>query len=180
RLRMKFQEDAVGACCDGCFRDHRDAGAAAASRRALRAGIGAWKLHGMRCIDRDGCAELLHFVEGKHVDDQIVVAEGCSTLAEDRHVRRCRFRDLGKNVAAIPWREELAFLYMKKTTCLLRRARRGNDQVRLAAEKCRYLNEIGNGSNRLRLFDLMNVGTDRNIEALLHFSEHRKTVLQPR
>src|SRR3990167_3077790 len=177
---MELEEDTVCTRSDGSFRYHGNAIGPPARRRALPARIGARKLRGMRRIDRDRRAELFHLVESEHVDDEVVVAEGCAALAKDRHVGCRRLRDLGKDVAAIPGCKELALLHMKQAARLVRRARGRDHEVRLTAKERRYLHKIGNLGNCLRLRLFVDVGADRNVEALLHFRKHCEAVLEAR
>jgi len=60
----------------------------------------------------------------------------------------------------------------------VRRPRRRDDEIGLADEESRQLHQIGNGGDRFCLLRFMEIGADRNVEALLHFGEHREALFE--
>ena len=101
-----------------------------------------------------------------HVGDQRVVAERHAALG-DEHVRIAGAEQLGHHVLHVPGREELALLDVDR----LAGARRGHQQIGLAAEEGRDLQEVDRFGDRSAMLGLMHVGGDRKAGALFDLGE---------
>ena len=135
---------------------------------AARAVPLAPRLHdGVGRIEDDRAADPGHDRQGAHVADQGVVAEGDAPLRR-QGVRVAGAADLGDHVRHVAGREELALLDVDRPPGL----GGGDQQVRLAAEKGRDLQDVHRFGDRRTLFPFVDVGEDRQAEALADFGEN--------
>ncbi|MNC88444.1 hypothetical protein D3C83_42590 [compost metagenome] len=127
----------------------------------------------MRYVEHDGVAELAQHRQRPHVDDEIVVAEADAPLGHE-HVPVARAGHLGNGVAQVVRREKLSLLDVDRST----RPRGGHEQVRLAREERRNLQDVGDGGRGCRLRGLVDVGEDGQPRVRLHPCQHGQALVQ--
>ncbi len=120
----------------------------------------------------DGQAFLAHPVERAHVGDQVVVAEGGAALG-DEEAFAAEGAHLAGDVDGIPRGEELAFFHVHRAAGL----GGGFEQVGLAAEKGRDLQQVDVFGGDVGLFGGVDVGGDGDLEFLGDFTEDAATFL---
>ena len=125
--------------------------------------------HGMGRVEHDRVAGLRHDRQRAHVDDQRVVAEARAALAQQDLLVAGR-GDLCGDVLHVPRRQELALFDVDR---LAGRARR-QQQIGLAAEKSRDLQDIDDFGHRRALFAFVHIGQHRQPGRLAHFGEDRQ------
>src|SRR4029077_15872412 len=107
--------------------------------------------------------------------NQIVIAERYPAFGEQDLVvpRRANFF---YDVADVPWREKLPFLYVRNFSLLSNR----NNEVRLSAEKRGDLENVSDRLDRCHLFPLVNVRQHRHSDFFLYLGENFQPFLQTR
>ena len=110
--------------------------------------------------------ELAHDGQRTHVDDEIVVSERSSALGEEDLVV-ARLANLGNGMTHVPGRNELAFLDVHGATGLSS----SYEQIGLAAEKRRNLEDIGDFRNAPDVDGFMNVGEHRNMHCICDLAQ---------
>ena len=155
---MDLQEDAVGAGDDAGGGHQRDE-----ARVAARDAVGAARaLHRVGGVHHHRAAAIPHQRDGAEVDHQVVVAEEAAALGEHdaavaglRHLAHGQ-RDVGRA-------HHLALLDVQRQAS----AGGGDQQVGLAAEEGRDLDDRQHRGGLLRLPGLVDVGEDRHPDLLL-------------
>src|SRR5208337_5642517 len=71
RFRMSFDEDPVSSCRHRRARKRRDK----TPLTTRRGPLSARKLNAVRCVKYDRTVEIRHYLDGTHIDHQIVIAE---------------------------------------------------------------------------------------------------------
>ena len=161
-VAVHLHEDAVNAHAHGGI-GQNGSQLAIAARGAAEA---ARALHGVGGVENDGAAVLLHPVHAAHVDDEVVVAEGGAALAE--HVlRAAEGIHLLADVLAVPRGEKLAFFDVDGAPGF------GADlqQVALAAEEGRHLEQVDVLGRTRGLRFGVHVGHHRDLQLLADFGE---------
>ncbi len=145
---------------------------------ALAAGLcpaAARQLHAVRCVKHHRIPETAENRERPHVHDQIVIAERRPALSQhDPPVSA--LLDLFHRVRHFERRQKLSFLHVHDFACL----GGGNQQIRLPAEKRRYLQHIDHAAGLGRLRLRVHVGQHRHADLLFHLGQHLEALLQPR
>src|SRR5216683_3787580 len=119
--------------------------------------------------------ELAHDGQRAHVHDQIVVAETRSSLGH-KHLTIPGITALVDSVLHVPGRNELPLLDVHRTPA----ERRRHNQVGLAAEKCRNLQNVDNLSDGSHVGRLMHIGEHRNVHFVFHLFQNAQAFLDPR
>ena len=168
---MNLEEPACGAKGFGghCHLRHVAAvahGLAVAGRRTLHT-VGAVHNH---CGDN-----LLHLGDVAEIHHQIVVAEATAPFGEPS-LSRAAIEGFLHRIAHVAAREELGFLDVDR----LSRLGRCEQQVGLAAEEGRNLDNIAYLPHRLCLPTLMNVGGDTQSILVLHVAQHLQSLVDAR
>ena len=132
-------------------------------------------LHGVGGIEHHGAAELLHPVHAAHVHDEVVVAEGSAAFAEHVLIAAEGFH-LFADVLAVPGSEELALLDVDRASGL----GAGFQQVALAAQESRYLEQVNILGGVFGLLLGVHVGHHRALELLADFGEDTAAFLNAR
>ncbi len=133
-----------------------------------RAAKPARLLHAVGGVEDHRVAGGCHYRQGTHVVYQRVVAEGDAALGE-QDVGVAEGFHLLRHVLHVPWRQELAFLYIHHPA----RAGGGGEQIGLAAQEGGDLQHIHHLARDGALLLVMHVGEHRHAEALADFGEHR-------
>lgn len=133
------------------------------------------KLNAVRCIHNRRTIQAVHNRERAHIDDKILVSESRSPVGEPNFPRS---RD-GKfivNVAHFLRRKELPFfdIYTAPRAC------GGDEQVRLAAEESRDLENIANLLHFFALFRQVDIRENGKLEFPLHHREQLQAGIQAR
>ena len=152
RLLVDLHEHRVDAGGDAGRRQRLDV-----LRQARRHAVaGARQLQAVRDVEDDRIAELAQHRKRAHVHDQVVVAEADAALGDEH---RCCLRavTLAIDVPHVVRREKLALLDVHG----LAGPRRGHQQIRLARQERRNLQDVGDRGGRRRLRRLVDVGEDR-------------------
>ena len=123
-------------------------------------------------VEHHGAAEGAHYGYGAHVDDELPVAEGGAALAQYglAVAHGAAFFYDGRHVVG---REKLGLLYVHG----LAGFRRGNHKVRLAAQECRYLQDVHDVGCDLGLVWQVDVGQHWHAEVLFHPRKPLETLL---
>ena len=124
-------------------------------------------------IENDRCAGTLQDRQCAHVGDQSVVAEGDATLG-DQHIAVARAGELSDDILHVPGRQELTLLDVDD----LAGFGGGNQQIGLAAEECRNLQDVDDLRGAHALLDVVHVGQHRQLQALLDLGKDRQRRLQ--
>ena len=119
--------------------------------------------------------ELPHDSERAHVDDQIVITEARSPFGE-KYAIVTRSAAFFHRVFHVPRRDELALLDIH---CAFAHSC-GNDQVGLAAEKCRNLQHICDLRDLGDVRGFVHVGEHRNVYFIFNFLQNAQPFNQPR
>ena len=155
----------------GRARQNRDELALPAGRRPLPARL----LHRMGGVENHRRAGLAgHDRQRAHVGDEGVVAEADAPLG-DEHVGRTGRVELRDHVLHVPGRKKLPLLDVDRSA----RARRGNQQVGLAAKESGDLQRVDGLGDRSALGALVHVGDHRQAEAFADVGEHRQRRREP-
>ena len=126
-------------------------------------------------VKDDGIAEGAHNRKRAHIDDKIVIAERGAALRQ-QNVRVAALQNLVHHVPHILWRKELALFHVDGFAG----QRRLIDEIGLAAEKRRYLQDIDDLGGGLRLRLGMNIGDDGDVQFLLDLRQHGKSLFETR
>src|SRR3982751_432391 len=110
---MNLHEDAVATCC------HRSAGQNGREFTVTGCGLSraAGSLHRMSGVKNDAVPFFAHPKKGAHIRHKIVVTKGGAAFGEAKPVVP-KSNELLRNVLHVPWREELAFLYINRAVGL--------------------------------------------------------------
>ena len=143
---------------------------------ALAAGgraLSARNLHAVRGVHDDGIAELSHDRQRAHVGHKRVVAEAGAAFGQ-HDAAAAGFLGLGDDVLHIPGRKELSLFDVDGSAGL-----RGLvDEVRLAAEERRYLQNIEHLGRFFHLAAFMDVADGGHAEVLLNLGDDGKAFFQ--
>ena len=168
---MDFEEQRVDAAADSCAHERLDVLAVARRGRA----VAARQLDAVRAVKDDRIAEAAHDGEAPHIDDEVVIAERRAALRQQNLVAAALV-ELVDDVAHVVGREELALLDIDDAARLSSRMQ----EIRLAAEERRNLEDVRDFARRLRLIALMDVRHDGDAELLLDFREPFKAFFETR
>ena len=152
---MGLDEDAVHARGDRGAAQDRDELALPARLLATR------PLNRMGGVEEDGAAEALHDLDPPKIHDQVSVSEHRSPFRHDHALRsgRARLVDRARHRCRI---QELPFLEMYR----LSGPRDGLDQLGLAAQERRHLDQVQDGSRLGRVGRLVHVARHRHLDRL--------------
>src|SRR2546425_6760634 len=166
---VHFHENTVYAGGDRRTRQEWDEFWLAAAHRVISVGGGGRKLHGVSGVEDHG-SEFAHDGQRAHVHHEIVISEARTALGYEYAVvsGRAAFLD---GVAHLPWRDELALLDVYRALG----HSGGNDQVGLAAEECRNLQNIHNFGDFWNVLDLVNVSQNRHVNLIFHFFQNAQS-----
>ncbi len=170
-IRVDFHEDAIDAGGDGCAGKDRGEFAISAGGAAESAGA----LHRVGGVKDDGQAFLADPVKRAHVGDEVVIAEGGAALG-DQEAIATEGAHFVPDVDGVPGGEELAFFDVHGAAGFSG----GFEQVGLAAEEGRDLEEIDVFGGDVRLFGSMDVGGDGDSEFAGDFPEDPATFFDAR
>src|SRR5205807_2219346 len=92
-----------------------------------------------------------------------------------KNLLTARSTKLFDNILCIPRSKKLPFLHIYHFT----RFRRGDQKIGLAAEKCRYLQNVGHLSRFFNLPWLMNIRYHRHADLILDLGKNLKAKLHP-
>ena len=160
---MGLKKDRVDARRHG--RTRKDRGKVTVTGRVSAPTPGS--LDGMGGVEDRREALLPHPVKGPHVRDQVVVAEGRSPLREAESGTP-RGLQLAGDRGDVPRGQKLPLFDVDG----LARPRRGLDQVGLAAQKCRNLEQINEIGRDFGVLGRVNVRRDRSADGIAHLREH--------
>ena len=169
RVFVGFHEDRRNADGNGGPGQHRGEFPLAAAGGALPARL----LHRMGGVENDGTAGPGHNRQRPHIGHQGVVAETGTPLAQHNVLIAGAFH-LGGDVGHVPGGQELAFLDVDGPAGFPG----SNQQVRLAAEEGRNLQDIDDLFEGGALGGVVDVGQHRNAQAVPDLGEHRPGALQ--
>ena len=127
----------------------------------------ARKLQAVRHVVDHRISQRAHDGEGAHVDDEVVIAEREPALGDD-DLLVASARHLVDGVLDVIGRQELALLDVHDAVG----ARRGFEQVRLARQECRNLQDVGNLGDWRGVRGLVDVGQDGDAGALADSRQH--------
>ncbi len=130
--------------------------------------------HGMRRVEDDRVAGPRHDRHSTHIDDERIVSEARAALAQQNPLVAGR-GDLRGGVLHVPRRQELTFFDVDR---LAGRACR-QQQVGLAAEKRRNLQNIDDFGHRSALLLFVHIGQHRKPGNFPHLRKDRQTRFQP-
>ena len=153
---MRLDEDAVRSRDHRAPRQHR--GELPLAARLVAAA--ARQLHRMRRVEHDGKPGTTQDGDGSHVRHQIVVAEGRAALG-DHHPLPTELRRFLHDLTHLRRREELAFLHVHD----LAGQHGGFDQIRLATEERRDLENVHDLAGDLGLALIVNIRQHRHAHA---------------
>ena len=128
----------------------------------------------MRGVENDRIAGSCHDRQRAHVRDQHVVAEACAALGQE-NAAISRGLDLVDDVLDVPGGQELTLLHVDRRAGLAR----GEQEIGLATEKGRDLENVDGLGRRCALFVLVNVGQDRTTEFIADLRQDRQALLDP-
>ena len=152
---MRFRKHRRHADCNRRPRQHR-------RKLALSAGTAAHAarlLHRMRRIKNNRAARIRrHPRQPAHIRNQRIIAEARAALGQ-ADIMVSRFVTLDHQIFRFPRRQKLPFLDIDN----LARFRRSYDQIRLPAQKRRYLQHINMLRDNCALLFFMYVGNNRQI-----------------
>ena len=118
-------------------------------------------------------SKFAHDGERSHIDDQIVVAKTDTALGE-KDLRVAGIAALLHRMPHVPGRIELPLLYIHSASAQCR----GDNQIGLPAEKCRYLQNIGHFGDFADVCRFMHVGQYWHIEFNFNLFQNAQTFLQ--
>jgi hypothetical protein len=147
---VDFKEDAVNAGGDGGAGEQGDELGLAAGDAAR----GGGHLYGVGAVEDDG-GELAQDAEGAHVDDEVAVAEGGAALGE-RDALVAGGEDFADGVFHVAGGDELAFFDVDGAAGVAG----GDEQVGLAAEEGRDLEDVGAFGGDFAVGGFVDVGED--------------------
>jgi hypothetical protein len=125
----------------------------------------------VRCVEAHGPAEVHEISEANEVIDKPVVAKERATLGE-HEAAGSSFNGFVGSVHHFSRRKELALLYVDWSTCCAA----GVQQVALATQECRHLQQVGNFSHGVGLRWIVYISCDGHAKVLAHFSQHGKAI----
>src|SRR5437879_3170780 len=169
RIGMRLHEQPGDAARHRGTREHRDELALAARSGALPAG----QLNRMGGVEHHRAAGVAHDGERAHVGNQVAVAEGEASLANENIFLFGSFSCFVDDVLHLFGREELALLDVDRPAG----RSHGMDEIRLAAEESRGLQHVDHRGGRLHLCLGMHVGQYGNADLALHFRKYLQTGL---
>ena len=126
-------------------------------------------------VEDDRVAEVAQDGQAAHVDDEIVVSEARAALREEDRFVPFR-QDLVDDVLHVARRDELPLLDVDR----LAGCGGGEQQVGLAAEKGRNLDDVEHLGGRIHFADLMDVGEHRHPHRLAHFAQDPESLHETR
>ena len=168
---MDLEEERVDAGTCGRAHEVLDVLAVAGRCRA----IAARQLDAVRAVKDDRVAEAAHDRQAAHVDDEVVIAKGSTALRQE-HLLAAALVQLVDDIAHVLRGEELALLDVDDAA----RLGSGVQKIRLPAEECRDLQDVGHLGDRLRLRRLVDIGHDGHAERLLDLLQHLEALLKTR
>ena len=168
---MGFEEDCRDADGHSRARQDRDELAFAAARIATATRL----LHRVRRVEHDRRAEALHDRDRAHVGDERVVAEAGAALA-GHDVRVTGAGDLGDHVLHVPRRQKLTLLDVDR----LAGFGGGDQQIGLAAEEGRNLQDVHDFGDFGALLGQVHVGDDRHADLFADFFEDGRCCIKAR
>ena len=167
---MDLEEKAVGA--EGlCCQSHGGNEAAVAARGAVAR---ARALHAVGAVHDNTRGYFEHVANVAEVDNQVVVAIHVAALREPHVLGTCLAGFLN-GVDHVLAAQKLRLLDVYRAACLGGR----HEQVGLAAEEGRNLDDVNNLSHGFGLTALVDVGKNFQTKLLLYVGKHLKTLLQP-
>ena len=119
--------------------------------------------------------KLAHDGQGAHIDHQIVVAETRSALGDENFVV-ARGAAFLHDMPHIGGRHELALLDIDHAL----RHGRGHDQIGLAAQECRNLQDVRDFRHLGDVGGFVHVGKNRHVHFIFHFFQDAQTFHQSR
>jgi hypothetical protein len=159
---MGFEKEAVRASRQGATgQDGREFALAAGFVAAA-----ARELNRMRGIENNGKTKTPHDREGTHVSHQVVVTESSPTFREEQALAASGFGFIG-NFTHFQWGQKLALFEIYDFAG----AHGGGDEIGLPAKKGGDLEDVGYGSGSRGLLLGVNVGKDRDADALANGRE---------
>ena len=133
------------------------------------------ELNGVSNIVDDGIAEFGENRKGAHVDDKVIVAEACAAFGEDDFAVTGG-SDFFGDVAHVPGGKELRFFYVDDATGF----GGGKEEIGLAREEGRDLQDIRNFGRGSGLGSVVDVGEDGEMQIGFDFSEDAQAVVESR
>ena len=128
--------------------------------------LAAGNLYAVSSIHNYGITKLTHNSQTAHIGYQCVVAEACTALGKHNVMIAC-FLNLFDNIFHVPRCQELAFFYINSLagfgSCI--------NQIGLAAQEGRDLQNIYNLSSLISLPGLVDIGYYRNAQILFNLSQ---------
>ena len=139
---------------------------------AGRSALATRQLNRMGRIENDWIACICHDRQSSHIGNQHIIAKTGAAFAEHDAFVTGR-RDLGRRIRHVPRCEELTFFDVYHS------ARRpgGQQQIRLAAKKCRNLQDITDFGSFGAMICLMDVGQNGTAELVLDLGKVFKAEL---
>src|SRR6266478_1091313 len=128
----------------------------------------------MCCVENHGESECTHDGHRTHVRDEIVVAERCAALGNEQSFATGLFR-LFDNLTHFRRRKELTLFYINNLAGL----NCGCDEIALAAEESRDLQDVDDFSGTSGLAFGMNVREDGHLEFLSNVGENFEAPIDP-
>jgi hypothetical protein len=126
-------------------------------------------------IENHRHAKLSHDGERTHVNDQIIVAEACAPLGQQKLAASCGLRFF-YNVSRVMRREKLSLLHIDGAARLYA----GSNQIRLAAKKSRDLQYVRDFRDALYLRDFVHVRQHRHACLLFNFLQDGQALIHSR
>ena len=145
---MGLQKDAISACGKSCMGKRVDVFALATTN----ASRSARNLHTMCRIENSWVSVVCHYTEATHIYDEILIPECSAALGLPNFFRPRRIQFIGDK-CHLMWREKLPFLYVDRTASRCSSC----EEIGLATEKCRNLENINMFRNYCALLGMMNV-----------------------
>jgi hypothetical protein len=124
-------------------------------------------------VEYDRVARLCHDWQRAHISYERVVSKSCPALAHQNSLVASRL-DFGHGILNVPWGKELPLFDVDRLTGRPRRY----EQVGLAAQTRRSLQNIDDLGDRCALLFLMHIGEHRQAACLAHFGENGHTRAQ--
>ena len=121
----------------------------------------------MRQIENDGISRAFHNLQRAHIHYQIPVAEACPAFRQHYFFIAGAFYFFDY-IAYARRRQELAFFDVDDFARFAGRQK----QIRLTAEKCRYLQNIGDFCGLFGLPRFVNIGKDGRFKQSLGFCQN--------
>ena len=133
---VDLEEDAIDACSYSRTGEDGDELRLAPADSVSSRGC----LHGVRAVEDDR-REAAHDGQRAHIDDEVVVAEARAAFGEE-DAGIAALANLLDGMAHVPWGDELALLHVDCTSGLCGGLSGGDEQVGLAAEERRNLENV--------------------------------------